>query len=62
MTVTIYGSDKCKDTLASRIHLNSRGMTYRYVNIDVDEDARKREEEWNGGTQRTPTIVVQDDV
>src|SRR5688500_14262728 len=62
MTVTIYGTDECKDTLASRVHLDSRGMTYRYVNIDTDEEARQRVEEWNAGAQRTPTIVVQDDV
>ena len=62
MTVTIYVTDECEDTLASRMHLDSRGMTYRYVNIETDAEAKKQVEDWNSGSQRTPTIVVQDDV
>ena len=61
MSITIYGADWCEDTRIAREYLDSKGMTYRYVNIDGDEEAKRKVTDWNGGQQRTPTILLSGD-
>jgi glutaredoxin len=56
--VTIYGVDDSEGTLRARLHLDRRGIAYRYVNLDKDENARRKVIEWNRGEWITPTIVV----
>ncbi|HET8667081.1 MAG TPA: glutaredoxin family protein [Terriglobales bacterium] len=56
--ISVYGTDTCEDTTRSRQHLSSRGILYRYVNIDKDPAANRKVLEWNAGKRITPTIVI----
>lgn len=54
--VRVYGADWCRDSLATRNHLDSLGVQYEYVNVDTDEQALHWVEQHNGGRRRLPTI------
>jgi mycoredoxin len=56
--ISIYGIDSCEDTLRARAHLDRRGIGYRYINIDKDENADRKVREWNYGERITPTVVI----
>lgn len=56
--ISVYGADWCDDTQRSRRHLEHLGISYRYINVDKDEDASRKVIEWNNGKRLTPTIVI----
>ena len=56
--ITVYGVNGCEGTVRVRRHLDGRGIAYRYVNVDKDENAERKVIEWNFGRRITPTIVV----
>lgn len=57
-SVRIFGTDTCKDTLATRRHLEQLEVPYEYVNIELDQAASRQVEQWNGGKRKTPTVVL----
>jgi mycoredoxin len=57
--VTVYGADWCEDTQATRNHLDSLGVAYRYINVDQDPGAADWVKQHNDGKQRTPTLDIQ---
>jgi glutaredoxin len=56
--ITVYGTDWCGDTRATRRHLDSAGVEYNYVNIDEDETAEKKVIEFNKGKRRVPLVEI----
>lgn len=56
--ISVFGTDTCEDTQRTREHLDRRGISYRYVNIEKDEFAERKVLEWNGGQRITPTVVL----
>ena len=54
--ITVYGIDACEDTQETRRHLKSLGVSFRYINIEQDENAREWVLEQNDGEQKTPTV------
>jgi glutaredoxin len=56
--ITVYGTDWCGDTTATRRHLDSAGVEYNYVNIDEDETAEKKVIEFNKGKRRVPLVEI----
>ncbi len=54
--LTVFGYDWCDDTTASREWLTARGVPFRYVDMDVDKDARAVVR--GAGYLATPTIVT----
>ena len=56
--VEVYGTDSCKDTRASREHLDALKVPYSYIDIAHDPQAAGQVEGWNSGKRRTPTIVL----
>lgn len=56
--ITVYGVDSCEDTQRSRKFLDSRSITYRYVDVEKDKAAEEMVKKENRGKRRTPFIEV----
>lgn len=56
----IYGTEWCGDCVRSKNLLDKKEVPYKWVDIDFDEDAKKRAAELNGGKWKVPTIVFSD--
>ena len=59
--ITVYGAPWCPDCRQSKQFLGEQRVRYNWVDIDEDEDGRKRVQELNDGKQIIPTIVFEDD-
>jgi mycoredoxin len=57
LAITVYGATDCKDTAATKAHLEERSIPYQYVNIDHDTEAQRFVLFINGGQRVTPTVV-----
>ncbi len=56
--VKVYGADWCEDTRHTREFLDRLGVSYEYVDIEADDDAREWVREHNEGKERKPTLDV----
>ena len=56
--IRVYGADWCEDTQATRNHLDSLGVPYRYINVEQDSQAQNWVKQQNGGKQKTPTLDI----
>ena len=54
--LTVYGRNTCEDTIRARLHFDTAGLPYRYV--DLDADATSRTMLADAGYLATPTIVT----
>jgi mycoredoxin len=59
--VTVYGADWCGDTVRALKHLDRKGVTYDYIDIDSDSDGEKKVIEFSKGKRRIPLIEVATD-
>ena len=57
--ITVYGVIDCEDTRRTREYLASRGIHFRYVNLDQDQAADQMVREANDGKRVTPLVIVQ---
>lgn len=57
--ITVYGADWCEDTRATRNHLDSLGVPYRYVDVEQDGAAEEWIKRQNGGKRQTPTVDIE---
>jgi glutaredoxin len=60
--VTVYGADWCEDTQRTRQHLNTLGVTHKYINIEHDTSAAEWVRTQNDGKERKPTVQVGEQV
>jgi thioredoxin reductase (NADPH) len=58
--ITVYGAPWCPDCKRAKQFLGEQRVPYEWVDIDTDEEGRKRVQEVNNGRQIIPTIVFQD--
>ena len=58
--ITVFGAPWCPDCRRSKQFLGEQRIPFVWVDIDQDEEGRKRVQEVNGGKQIIPTIVFQD--
>ena len=58
--ITVYGAPWCPDCKRSKQFLGEQRVTYKWVDIDEDEEGRRRVQEVNNGRQIIPTILFQD--
>jgi thioredoxin reductase (NADPH) len=58
--ITVYGAPWCPDCRRSKQFLGEQRIPFIWVDIDQDEEGRKRVQEVNDGKQIIPTIVFQD--
>ena len=56
--ITVYGTDWCEDTVATRKDLDSLGVKYRYIDIEQDPSAQDWVKRHSGGKQKTPTVDI----
>ena len=56
----IYGTEWCGDCKRSKKLLDEHNVTYQWIDIDFDEDARAKAADLNGGKWKVPTIVFTD--
>jgi mycoredoxin len=56
--VTIYGTSWCPDCRSAKRFLKERGVEFREVNIDEQEDAEALVIRVNNGKRKVPTIEV----
>ena len=59
-SITVYGAPWCPDCKRSKQFLGEQRIAYQWVDIDEDEEGRRRVQEVNNGRQIIPTIVFQD--
>jgi mycoredoxin len=55
--VTVYTTAWCGDCRAAKRALDLRGIAYVEVDIEHDDEARRRVESLNGGRRSVPTLV-----
>ena len=58
--LVVYGTRWCGDSQRTRRFLDRRRVTYRWVDIDQDAQARAIVERLNGGHRSVPTLVFPD--
>jgi mycoredoxin len=56
--VTIYGADWCGDTIRALRQLDTKGVSYDYINIDTDEVAERKVIAFNRGKRRIPLVEI----
>ncbi len=58
--ITVYGAPWCPDCRRSKQFLGEQRIRYNWVDIDEDEEGRRRVQELNDGKQIIPTIMFED--
>lgn len=58
--ITVYGTSWCSDCRSAKRFLKERGVEFREVNIDEEEDAEALVIGVNNGKRKVPTIQVGD--
>jgi mycoredoxin len=58
--IVLYGTSWCGGTRRARLIFDQNHITYRWVDIEKDADARHFVEETNHGYRSVPTIVFPD--
>ena len=57
-TIVIYGTVWCADCITAKSILDTYGIAYDFINIDVDEEAAEKVMKLNGGRRVVPTIFI----
>lgn len=58
--IIMYGTTWCGQTRRARALLDKNNIPYRWIDIDIELDARKIVEEINHGYRSVPTIIFPD--
>ena len=58
--ITFYGNTWCGGSRRARLLFNQQHIPYRWVDIDMDEEAARYVESLNHGIRSVPTIVWPD--
>lgn len=59
--LTVYTTGTCSDCAITKQMLDKRGVPYREVNIEEDDDAAGFVQYVNGGRRSVPTLAVGED-
>lgn len=59
--IIVYGTTWCGDTRRARRFLDEHKISYQWIDIDQDLEARKKVETINHGYRSVPTILFPDD-
>lgn len=56
--ITVYGADWCGDTVRTKRLLDTKGVTYNYVDIEEDKQGEQKVIEFNKGKRRIPLVEI----
>ena len=56
--VTLYSAPWCAYCRIAKRFLDEQGVSYTEINIDDDEAAARRVEQWNNGNRTIPTLDI----
>jgi mycoredoxin len=57
-SVTVYSTSWCGYCRISKRFLDEHNVSYTEIDIEADEDAALRVEQWNHGNRTVPTIDI----
>jgi mycoredoxin len=57
-SVTLYSAPWCGYCRIAKRFLDEQGVAYTEINIDEDEAAARRVEQWNNGNRTIPTLDI----
>jgi mycoredoxin len=57
-TVTLYSAPWCGYCRITKRFLDEHGVAYTEINIDEDEAAALRVQQWNNGNRTIPTLDI----
>ena len=57
-TVTLYSAPWCGYCRIAKRFLDEHGVAYTEINIDEDQEAALRVEQWNKGNRTIPTLDI----
>ena len=57
-TVTLYSAPWCGYCRIAKRFLDENGVAYTEINIDEDQEAALRVEQWNQGNRTIPTLDI----
>jgi mycoredoxin len=58
--IILYGTKWCGDTRRARNIFDQNNIPYRWIDIDLDAEARSFVEKTNNGFRSVPTIIFPD--
>lgn len=58
--IIVYGTDWCPDCRKVRNYLDANNISYQWINISKDREARTIVEKINNGCRSVPTIIWPD--
>jgi mycoredoxin len=58
LTVTLYSAPWCGYCRIAKRFLTENSVFYTEINIDEDEEAAQRVEQWNNGNRTIPTLDI----
>lgn len=56
LSVTVYSTSWCGFCRLAKRFLDEQGIEYTEIDVDEDEAAARRVEQWNNGNRVVPTI------
>ena len=60
--VKVYGADWCSLTQDTLAFLDRAGVSYEYINIEEDPEAREWVKQQNDGKEKKPTVQIGDKI
>lgn len=57
-SVTLYSTSWCVYCRVAKKFLHDNNVPYTEIDIEADEDAARRVEQWNRGNRTVPTIDI----
>ncbi len=56
--ITLYGADWCPDCRRAKSFLQDNHIAYKFIDVDLDEQATKKVEQINNGKRIIPTLII----
>ena len=56
MEIVVYGNQRCGGVRRARLFLDTHQISYRFVDIDLDEEAARHVETLASGYRSVPTL------
>lgn len=58
--IIMYGTTHCEDCIRSKALLDQHNISYKFINIEENEEAAKKVIAIDNGSRSTPTLIFPD--